>query len=428
MKESKLTSDQEQCLRDQVITPDQPGTILRDFQVLLDFVGPEGAEVGGKYHLLPMKSIGELDLQLSRPLRLELQRPQLRSHPYLQGLYLLLRASGLSRVEGAGTRSRLVLDPEMRTQWDRLNPTEKYFNLMEAWLRFATGEMIGEHGPSWGIMTSSLQLWKLCPAKGRRFKPQKPHEAYLPGIGRSFYLLALMDLFGLMEVDHPKRTGAFWFPTGIQHLPFGDAILTLVADSWLDLLYGEGIAEEEDEEEVPEVADQDEGDGPPEDLQFGAWQGLIQPYFPEWNENLVFPAIEHRKGVFIFRVSLGKVWRLIALPSSATLGDLVHWILRSVEFDDDHLYEISYRDRRGAKVAATHPAMEEGPWADEISIGSLPIDPGQTMQLWYDFGDDWRFTIKLERIEPAEAHPKSKKPHILESHGESPPQYPNWDE
>ena len=42
-------------------------------------------------------------------------------------------------------------------------------------------------------------------------------------------------------------------------------------------------------------------------------------------------------------------------------------------------------------MAAIHPAMDEGPWADEISIGSLPIDPGQTMQLWYDFGDDWRF-------------------------------------
>jgi hypothetical protein len=434
MKEFKLTSGQEQCLRGQVITADQPGTVLRDFQMLLDFVGPQGAEVGGKYHLLPLKFIGELDLRLSRPLRLELKRPQLRSHPYLQGLYLLLRASGLSRVEGAGTKTRLVLDPEMMAQWERLNPTERYFNLMEAWLRFATGEMVGERGPSWGFLTSSLQLWKSCPEKGRRFKTQNPHEVYLPGVGRDFYLLALMDLFGLMEVDQPSRPAANWSPAGVHRVPFGDAILTLVADSWLDLLYGEGVAEEEDEEdfpggeEVPEEADQDEGDGAPEDPQYGAWQGLIQPFFPEWKENLIFPAIEPRKGVFIFRVSLGKVWRLIALPSNATLGDLVHWILRSVEFDDDHLYEISYRDRRGAKVAATHPAMEEGPWADEISIGNLPIDPGQTMQLWYDFGDDWRFTIKLERIDPPDAHPRSKKPQILERHGESPDQYPNWDE
>src|SRR4051794_30660469 len=76
MTESKLTSAQEQCLRDQVIIADRPGPVLRDFRMLLDFVGPEGVEVGGKHHLLPMKFIGELDRRLSRPLHLELKRPQ----------------------------------------------------------------------------------------------------------------------------------------------------------------------------------------------------------------------------------------------------------------------------------------------------------------------------------------------------------------
>ena len=240
MKENKLTSDQEQILRDQVITADHPGTILRDFQMLLDFVGPEGTEVGGKYHLLPLKFIGELDLRLSRPLRLELKRPQLRSHPYLQGLYLLLRASGLSRVEGAGTRSRLVLDPEMRAQWDRLNPTERYFNLMEAWLRFATGEMIGERTPRGGLLLSCLQALEIDPLKkGLRFNTEKPQELYLPGVGRDFSMLALMDLFGFLEVDLPNRPVANWSPAGIRRVPYGDAILTLIADSWLDLLFGE---------------------------------------------------------------------------------------------------------------------------------------------------------------------------------------------
>ena len=107
----KLTGDQEHCLRDQVITADQPGPVLRDFRVLLEFLTPKGVEAGGKYNLLPLKCIGELDRRLSRPLHLEMKRPQLRSHPYLQGLHLLLRASGLCRVEGAGSRARLVLDP-----------------------------------------------------------------------------------------------------------------------------------------------------------------------------------------------------------------------------------------------------------------------------------------------------------------------------
>ena len=47
MKEQKLTGAQEQILRDQVITADQPGPVLRDFRMLLDFLGPEGVEAGG---------------------------------------------------------------------------------------------------------------------------------------------------------------------------------------------------------------------------------------------------------------------------------------------------------------------------------------------------------------------------------------------
>ena len=51
--------------------------------------------------------------------------------------------------------------------------------------------------------------------------------------------------------------------------------------------------------------------------------------------------------------------------------------------------------------------MDEGPWADEIPVGTLPLEPGQTMQLLYDFGDSWKFTVKLERIEPPGAGPNA---------------------
>ena len=158
--------------------------------------------------------------------------------------------------------------------------------------------------------------------------------------------------------------------------------------------------------------------------RFGAWQPLFQPYFPEWRQNLELPEFEPRDGTFIFRVSLGKTcWRSIAMPADTTLGDLVNWILRSVNFDRDHLYEITYRDRMGVTCSASHPAMDEPPYADNISIGSLPLEPGQSMDLMYDFGDNWRFTIKLERVEPPSGKAKPKAPRILEKHGKSPVQY-----
>jgi hypothetical protein len=47
------------------------------------------------------------------------------------------------------------------------------------------------------------------------------------------------------------------------------------------------------------------------------------------------------------------------------------------------------------------------------------------MQFHFDFGDNWRFDIKLERIEPPGA--ELKAPAILEEHGKPPEQYPYSD-
>ena len=156
MAKTGLTSAQEQNLRQQEFSPVQPGTILHDFQMLLDYVGPSGVDAAGKYNMLPIKSIGELDQRFSRPLHLDLKRPQIRSHPYIQGLNLLLRASGLTRVETTGKKGAPGREPDMKMQWEQLNPTERYFNLLEAWLRFGRGEMVGERGGGWHEF--------LCPA------------------------------------------------------------------------------------------------------------------------------------------------------------------------------------------------------------------------------------------------------------------------
>jgi hypothetical protein len=416
MDEFKLTPAHEQCLRDEIVTVDQPGPILHDFRMLLDFMGSKGVEATGKYNLLPIKSIGELDSRLSRPLRLELKmkRPQIRSHPYIQGLNLLLRASGLSRLEGAGDKARLVLDLEMTVQWERLNPTEQYFNLLEAWLRHATPEMVGERGSPWdGLLFNVVQVWSRVPKEGIRFSLKRPQDVRVPGLYHGLYELALIALFGLVRVEHASRPVVPWVPAGIEHVPFGDAVLTLLgsrfAEGFFEILPDEDEEEEEKDEPI-----------------FGAWQPLFQPYFPEWRQNLELPEAEERRGTFIFRVSLGKdIWRRIALPADDSLDDLAGWILDSVDFDSDHLYEFICRNRMGATVAIVHPEMDEEPRTDEVSVGDVPLVPGQSMQFHFDFGDDWRFDVKLERIEPPGA--KMKAPAILEKHGEAPEQYPDSD-
>jgi hypothetical protein len=421
LREQDFTRDHEKCLRDQVVTDSEPGPVLHDFQMLLDFVGPQGVEAGGKYNLLPLKFISELDSRLSRPLNLALKRPLLRSHPYLQGLHLLLRASGLTIVEGIGPKARLVVSPEMLVQWKSLNPTEQYFTLLEAWLRFGRDEMVGERESGFQRpLLRCLNIWRDLPGEGLQFDGKKPGEVYIIGTGGNLFHVALMDLFGCLTVRHPQKTAGPWNPAGVAHTSFGDAALSLISSR---VNYFSDELSLMNDDEGPEGDPTDQSLPTP---RFGAWQPLFQPFFPAWLENLELPAIEPRDGTFIFRVSLGKIWRLIAMPADATLYDLVDCILGSVNFDDDHLHQFTFRDRMGATQAIAHPAMEEGPWTDEFVIGTLPLEAGQSMELLYDFGDNWPFTVKLERVEPPST--KAKGPRILEKHGKSPVQYASWDD
>ncbi len=101
-------------------------------------------------------------------------------------------------------------------------------------------------------------------------------------------------------------------------------------------------------------------------------------------------------------------------------------ILDAFDFDDDHLYMFSYRNRFGMLENLNHPYMEEPPDASKVLIGELSLKPGAAMNFLFDFGDNWKFDVKLERIDPADK--KIKGPVVLESHGEAPDQYSDWDD
>lgn len=424
----ELTEAHKAALRAQTIDADQPGSVLHDFQVVLDFLGTEGVPAAGKYNLLPISAIAELNARLRRPLRLQLKRPLLVSHPYLQGLNLLLRASGLTEVAGTGAKTRLTINPMLAEQWRQLNPTERYFNLLEAFLRVGRPEMVGGRRATDDFLSACLSVLGQTPPAGKKIRPDLPQPVYLYGIAREFYVLALMDLFGLVAIEHPRKPVSSWYPAAIHRVPFGDAIVTLIGSSvfsWMrGLLTDDGAAEAEESNEPTDEEYDFECDE-----QLGQWQPLLQPYFPAWQRNLVLPPVEERDGTFIFRVSLGKTWRRLAMPADATLATLVAWILKSVNFDGDHLFEISYRNRLGHTVRAMHEYCDEGPAANDIRLGEIPLQPGESMHLTYDFGDNWQFKIKLEAIEPPGKKPKP--PRILERHGKAPKQYSDddsWDD
>jgi hypothetical protein len=150
-------------------------------------------------------------------------------------------------------------------------------------------------------------------------------------------------------------------------------------------------------------------------------QALLQPYFPEWKKTLSIPERGFLEGTYIFKVSSGRVGFRIPIPAGYSLASLSSFILDTVKFDYDHLYQFEYENPFGALERVNHPYMDEGPWADDVLIGNLPLRIGQKMSYLYDFGDNWEFEVTLEKID---LDRKIEKQILLEQHGKPPKQYP----
>jgi hypothetical protein len=85
--------------------------MLADFETLLKIVGEAGMPATAT-HLLPLSSLDFINRSLSHPIEIPLARPQQRSYPHIDGLYLLLRASGLGHITVAKREPFLKLEPD----------------------------------------------------------------------------------------------------------------------------------------------------------------------------------------------------------------------------------------------------------------------------------------------------------------------------
>lgn len=413
---SKLTGAHEKVLHQTHITADEPGSILRNFETLLTFVGETSPRLTGT-HLLPLKMLRPLNEQMAQPIPMGLTRPQQKSFPHINGLYLLLRTSGLTQVEPMGKSARLRLDDELVAQWQNFNPVERYFTLLETWLLRGNPAVIGERESSFLFMhpfSRWVAFWPRIPKGGLAVDDGVLEDLrYTP----AFHNLALQELFGMVEVEHPSEEveGEGWRPRTLRRTPLGDATLALLFRYYADY---------ENQEALEHIAQ----------IPSGELQPLFAPYFPEWQENLKFSENEFREGVHVFRVTLQSglfyrfknLWRTIAIRGQDTLDDLSRAILRAYTFDNDHLHAFTYTSRFGSQERVMHSYMEEDPATDEVRVGDLPLQVGHTMEYLFDFGDSWRFDVTLERMEPPD--PKLRSPQLLEAHGDAPPQYSTYEE
>ncbi len=400
---------------EQAIDENQFAVILRDFEKLLDFVAANDLEASGVNELLPLKCLSELNALLTKPLDISLKRPVQKSFANINGLFLLGRASGLLVLQKDEKKPKFAVDREALEIWQSLNPVERYLTLVEIWIVRSSADIIGEHENLFNSSLYSLKrLFDALKAKGSNIRNNKSFQE------SGFMLygahnIALAEMFGWLEIKHGAgELGKSWVIEKIKKTNFGVAMISKLLEIYETLDYNwENIAEIEDREFDANA--------------FNLLQPVFQPYFPKWQNVFRLPHTEKANGIFVFKVSLGKkTWRKIAVSSKDVLDDLHDAIQKAFQFDNDHLYEFSFRNQFGIKQRVPHPMCEEEFSTDEFKIKDLPLRIGDKMEYLFDFGDYWQFTAELEAIQPP--NPKFKKAKILESHGKSPEQYPNWED
>jgi hypothetical protein len=147
--------------------------------------------------------------------------------------------------------------------------------------------------------------------------------------------------------------------------------------------------------------------------------------------------------IIVFKVALKNrmsIWRRIAVRSDQTLDEFHQAIFTAFDRDDEHLYSFYFpppgvrgRDIVGKSPEFTSPFMFENndfptkaKDAAKTRFSVLPLKRSQRFLYLFDFGDCWWHEITVESIDsPCD---KGKYPRVLEKRGESPEQYPAWED
>ncbi len=128
----------------------------------------------------------------------------------------------------------------------------------------------------------------------------------------------------------------------------------------------------------------------------------------------------------------GKPYRIIAIEGNKSLYQLAEVITDSFDFDIDHCFGFYdnmkdiYRSWEGYELFADIGEGDRFPGVKKTKIKNVYNEIKKKMLFFFDYGDSWRFITQL--IDIQESKKKSMKPQVVNSVGNAPEQYPEWDE
>ena len=109
------------------------------------------------------------------------------------------------------------------------------------------------------------------------------------------------------------------------------------------------------------------------------------------------------------------IWRRLIVPLDTTLADLHPIIQSAMGWTDSHLHEfevggLTYGDTWSLSAERTDDDARVYD-AQEVRMRDFSREPGVAFTYVYDFGDNWRHTVTLEKL--VAASPAPKKPSCI---------------
>ena len=132
-------------------------------------------------------------------------------------------------------------------------------------------------------------------------------------------------------------------------------------------------------------------------------------------------------GSYVISVSAGTgCYRHIQISKGATLCRLHEAILEAFEFMDDHAHAFFMDNKTWSQYDAYYSMKMDGSerLTKSRKLEKLNLKKGSQFKYVFDFGDEWRFQCKVLR----ELEENTKTPLVIREVGQSPEQYPEYED
>lgn len=371
-------------------------TIVENINRVIKYIQTNKVLASKSNRHFTIKEIPKLNSILVKPLDITSTRPQQKTYPNVNGLYLILRAIGILTFAVSKKEIIMGVDEKLLENWQNLNETEQYFTLLEIWLLRANQRTIIDGGGYADLAILSLYLF----FGENSFVTQKQLISNLH-YNPEYHNLALLEMFGFVDIKDSKPLEKNrWNIVDVTITPLIQMIYPLIKPD--DKTLSQLIFNKQKE---------------------SFYKDVFQPYFKDLNNTLIYPKDKISEGTFVLKITLWKAYRTVEVHSDINFEELAQLILNLFNFCNDHLFEFVFTNRFGEKKAikSYYATLEENDFdAGEFCLKNLPLRELESFTFIFDFGDWWEFDILIEKFYDGK---KTEKAEIIKSHGDAPMQY-----